>query len=341
MKLTIKEIAKLAGVSQGTISKVINGTGSLSANTINKVKKVIEETGYQPSFSAKSLATKKSNLIGLIYAGDTHSQIQHPFFNEVVKAFQDAIGQLGYDIMMFSKNQFINKGQDYLSRCTHYQVDGCLIISGDKIEEATYKLDKSDIPCVGIDIELMGVSSSYVMTDNRKVSAGVVEYFHSHHLKNVAFIGGPKDSNISNIRKEAFIQCMKRFEMNVEPSWIKHGDYFEESGYIAMKQIIAEKSLPDAVYTVSDMMALGALKALKEASISVPEDMLVIGCDDIEACRYSDPPLATVKQDKGKIGEIAAQMLNDLIEGKQEVNPVLVDPEVIIRESASIQKGSM
>lgn len=338
MKLTISDIAKMAGVSPGTVSKVMNQTGSLSALTIEKVKKVIEETGYQPSFSAKSLATKKSNLIGLIYAGDIHAQINHPFFNEVVNAFKNAIGELGYDILMFSNSQFSKENQDYLARCNHYQLDGCLIIAGDKIEEATYDLDKSNIPCVGIDIELMGTRSSYVTTDNRKVSARVVEYFHAHGFKEIAFIGGPDDSNISNIRKDAFIHFMNRFELTVEQDWIEHGDYFEESGYKAMKNIIAKGRLPEVVFTASDMMALGALRALKEANISVPDSIKVIGCDDIEACRYSDPPLATVKQDKEKIGALAAQMLHKLINGKKEVSSMLVDPELIIRESSFIGK---
>lgn len=337
MKLTISDIAKMAGVSPGTVSKVMNKTGSLSAKTIEKVKKVIEETGYQPSFSAKSLATKKSNLIGLIYAGDIHAQINHPFFNEVVNVFKNEIGKLGYDILMFSNSEVSKENQDYLARCNHYQLDGCLIIAGDQIEEATYKLDKSPVPCVGIDIELMGSNSSYVMTDNRKVSARVVEYFHSYGISDVAFIGGPEDSIISNIRKDAFIHFMNRFEMNIEPRWIKHGDYFKDSGYTIMKKMLTEGTRPQGVYAASDMMALGILQALKEADISVPNDMKVIGCDDIEACRYSDPPLATVKQDKDKIGELAAHMLHKLINGKKEVNSMLVEPELIVRESASVQ----
>lgn len=337
MKLTISDIAKMAGVSPGTVSKVMNKTGSLSAKTIERVKKVIEETGYQPSFSAKSLATKKSNLIGLIYAGDIHAQINHPFFNEVVNVFKNVIGELGYDILMFSNSQVSKENQDYLARCNHYQVDGCLIIAGDQIEEETYKLDHSNVPCVGIDIELMGSTSSYVMTDNRKVSARVVEYFHSHGIRDVAFIGGPDDSIISNVRKDAFIHFMNRFEMNVESHWIKHGDYFEDSGYRAMKEILAEGERPQAVYTASDMMALGVLKALKAANISVPDEIKVIGCDDIEACRYSVPPLATVRQDKEKIGELAARMLHKLINEKEEVSSRLVEPELIIRESSIIR----
>ena len=336
MKLTIKDIAKMAGVSPGTVSKVINRTGSLSAKTIESVNKVIEETGYQPSFSAKTLATKKSNLIGLIYAGDVNAEMGHPVFNQVVNSFKNIIGELGYDILIFSNTKFSQDKQDYLARCRHFQLDGCLIIAGDKIEEAAYELDRSSIPCVGIDIELSGLTSSYVTTDNSKVSAMIVEYLYLNSIKKVGFIGGPDDSIISNIRKGAFTQFMNNFGMTVKPNWIQHGDYFEESGYEGMKRILMKKEYPQAMYAASDMMALGALRALKEFGLSVPRDIMVFGCDDIEVCRYSDPPLATVKQDKEKMGELAATILHDLINGKKKSSPVLVEPELIIRESGMI-----
>lgn len=339
MKLTIRDIARMAGVSPGTVSKVINGTGSISPQTIKTVKKIIQETGYQPSFSARSLATKKSNLIGLIYAGDINAEITHPVFNQIVNTFKNEIGKLGYDILLFSNEQFGR--QEYLARCKHFQLDGCLIIAGDRIEEATYELDKSDIPCVGVDIELIGDTSSYVTTDNRKVSAMVVEYFYLHDVQEVAFIGGPQDSLITSIRKDSFLHFMNRFNMTIKPHWIQHGDYFEDSGYEAMKKILAQPSYPEAVFAVSDLMALGALRAIKEAGLSVPEDIKVIGCDDIEACRYSDPTLATVKQDKERIGKVASTMIHQLINGDKKVDSVLVDPELIIRKSGEIQSNKV
>ncbi|GGB36656.1 LacI family DNA-binding transcriptional regulator [Virgibacillus dakarensis] len=335
MKLTIKDIAKLANVSPGTVSKVINQSGNLSRQTIEKVKKIIEETGYQPTFSAKALATKKSNLIGLIYAGDINAEMNHPFFNDVVNSFKNAIGNLGYDMLVFSNNKFSKDGRDYLARCIHFQLDGCLIIAGDRIEEATNELDQSDFPCVGIDIALKGPNSSYVTTDNRKVSEAVVTYLYLNRMKEVAFIGGPEDSFVSSIRKDSFIRNMELFGMKVKDEWIQYGDYFEDSGYAAMKRILAASKRPQVVYAVSDMMALGALRALKEKRIRVPEDIKLIGCDDIEACRYSDPPLATVRQDKDKMGKLAAHMLHDLINEEVQPNSVMVDPQLVVRGSCS------
>src|SRR5690625_1342878 len=125
MKLTIREVAKMAGVSPGTVSKVINQTGTLRPNTIEKVKKVIEDTGYQLSFSAKALATKKSNLIGLVYAGEVNVDFNHPFFNQVINVFKNTVGQLGYDILIFSNQSFNLEKEDYVARAKHFQLDGC------------------------------------------------------------------------------------------------------------------------------------------------------------------------------------------------------------------------
>ncbi|MFC4401805.1 LacI family DNA-binding transcriptional regulator [Gracilibacillus xinjiangensis] len=338
MKLTIREIAKMAGVSPGTVSKVINQTGSISPNTIRKVKGIIEKTGYQPSFSAKALATKKSNMIGLIYAGEVNVEFNHPFFNQVINSFKNAVGQLGYDILIFSNQSFNIGKEDYVARAKHYQLDGCLVIAGEQIEDAVYRLDQSDIPTVAVDLELTGERSSYIMTDNQKISRQVVEYFYLNGLRKPAFIGGPGDSVISNQRKEAFLEGMKEYGMEYRDEWIKHGDYLEESGYFKMKEILQSGIVPDAVFAVSDLMALGVLRALKEAGKSVPDDIKVIGCDDIEACRYSSPSLATVRQDQVKIGKLAANVLYDLINDRRVQKSVYVDPELIIRESGEIKK---
>src|SRR5690625_3610168 len=295
MKYTIRDIAKLAGVSPGTVSKVINNTGSISPETINRVKKIIEETKYEPTCLAKALATKKSNLIGLIYAGEIIAEFNHPFFNQVINSFKNEIGKLGYDILVFSNKQDSLEKEDYLARCKHFQVDGCLIIAGDKIEEATNELDKSSIPCVGIDIELKGERSSYVTTDNRKVSARVIEHLYLNSINTVAFIGGPDDSIISNIRKNAFLEFTKLFRMKVHSHWIQHGNYFEDSGYELMKKILTKKPYPEVVYAASDMMALGALKALKEEGILVPEEMKLLVCEEIDVFSYTDPPLLPLK----------------------------------------------
>jgi LacI family transcriptional regulator len=333
MNLTIKDIAQMAGVSQATVSKVINNYGGISEHTKMKVMKVINEMGYEPNFSARTLATKKSKLIGLIYAGKINVDMTHPYFNEVIATFKKNIGQLGYDILMFTNEQFHSDNGSYLARCKHYHVDGCLIIAGEQVEQEVYDLAKEDFPCIGIDIELQGPKTTFLMTDNVNLSRKVVEHFYLHSIRKIGLIAGMRDSVISNYRKQGFLKAMNQFGLEVRDEWIQYGDFHEESGYIAMKKILDSKQYPEAIFTVSDMMALGALQAIREAGLRVPEDIRIVGCDDIAACRYSTPKLTTVKQDKEKFGKLSAYMLNDLINGSSELKPVFIDSELVIRES--------
>lgn len=335
MNFTIKDIAKMAGVSPATVSKVMNHYDGVSKKTKKKVEEIILETAYQPTFSAKSLATKKSKLIGLIYAGKINVDFNHPFFNKVMTSFKKIIGELGYDILMFSNEQFQQDNGSYLARCRHFQVDGCLIIAGEEIEEAVYELVQSTIPCVGVDLESSGPNYSYVMTDNKKVSNKVVEHLYLQNIREIGFINGKKYSAIAKLREQGFIQAMDQFDIPVKREWLHQGDFFEESGYKAMKYMLDHSPFPKAVFAASDLMAFGAKQAITEAGLKIPDDISLIGCDDIDACKYSTPQLTTVKQDKEKLGKLAAHLLNDLIHGAKEKEPILVDPELILRGSCA------
>ncbi|MBU7594330.1 LacI family DNA-binding transcriptional regulator [Metabacillus halosaccharovorans] len=333
MNLTIKDIAKMAGVSPGTVSKIINNYGGISEKTKKKVLDIIQETGYQPTFSAKALATKKSNLIGLIYAGKVNVDFTHPYFNEVVTSFKKAIGMLGYDIIMFSNEQFYKDNGSYLARCRHFHVDGCVIIAGEEIEDAIYELVREDIPCMGVDLELSGPKASFVMSDNVNLSRKVIQHFYLRGIRDIGYIGGQEDSAITMFREKGLRETMDQLGMEIHQEWFQYGDFHEESGYQAMKKILETKPYPRAIFAASDMMAFGAIDAIREKGLRVPEDISVIGCDDIDACRHSSPKLSTVRQDKKQLGKLAAYMLNDLINGKSELKPVFIDSDLVVRES--------
>lgn len=323
----------MAGVSPATVSKTINNYHGISESTKKKITDIINQTGYQPNFSAKSLATKKSNLIGLIYAGKINVEFTHPFFVEVVTAFKKNMGLLGYDILMFSNENLSQDNGSYLARCKHFHVDGCVIITGEEIEDSIYDLVNSEIPCMGIDLVLDGPHSSYVMTDNIALSVKVIQHLYLNSVRNIGFIGGQRDSEVTKLRERGYLQAMNQFGLEVKQEWVKYGDYYENSGYAAMKEILESPVHPEAIYAASDMMAFGAMRAIKEAGLKVPEDIRLVGCDDIDACRYSAPMLSTVKQDKERLGKMAAYMLNDLINEKTELKPVFIDSELIVRES--------
>ncbi|WP_243387291.1 LacI family DNA-binding transcriptional regulator [Bacillus kexueae] len=340
MKVTIKDIAKLAGVSPGTVSKIINNYQDVGEETKRKVLKIMEETGYT-AVRAQKEASYRSNVIGVIYAGKINADFNHPFFIEVMNAFRKSIGILGYDLLFFSSEQEKGK-EDYYQRAMHHKVDGVFIISGEEVQPSIYELDKSSIPCIGVDIQLEGNQSAYIMTDNYKISSKVVEHFYLNGYREIGFIGGLPGSKIGQMREEGFRNTMAEFGLSVTEEWITNGDFFTDSGYLAMKQMLrSPKGRPQAVFATSDLMAFGAMKAIKEHGLKIPEDIALVGCDDVEACNYTDPPLSSVHQDKKKIGRLAAYMLHDMINNQIQPSAVMVEPELIVRESCGSHESKM
>ncbi|MRH44331.1 substrate-binding domain-containing protein [Aquibacillus halophilus] len=327
MKKTIKDIAEMTGVSPGTVSKVINGYTDVGEETRQRILDVMKQVGYK----TKTKAKKK--VIGVIYG--VRVDFNHPFFADVINTISKEIGLLGYDLMFFSGQK--DNGQkktDYLLRCKEAQVDGCIIIGGDEIQQAVHELDQSDIPCIGIDIKLTGNCSGFVMTDNFNLGKKVVEHFYLLGHREVAYIGGLQATLVGNERTQGFLQAMSEFGLEVNEKWVEHGDFSEQSGYQSMKKLLAKSgNIPRALFTASDQMALGAIHAIKEHGLKVPEDVAIIGCDDIEISRYIEQPLSTMKQDKQKIGKLATHMIVDLINGVMGSSSVIVDSELVIRSS--------
>ncbi|AIQ25961.1 LacI family DNA-binding transcriptional regulator [Paenibacillus sp. FSL H7-0737] len=335
--MNIKMIAEMAGVSVSTVSKIMNNYSDVSEKTKKRVLEIIEQTGYSPSNSAKTLATKKSNLIGVIFAGELNVEFTHPFFVEVLNSFKKQMGVLGYDLIFFSNEKFISSG-DYFARAVHFNVDGCVIISGQKMEPTIHDLDMSSIPCIGVDLELKGKKSGFVMSDNFQISSKVVEHFYLLGYRELGFIGSAADSEISNLREAGYTKAIESFGLPLNRRWFVHGDdFFESSGYTAMQQLIQSGSLPKAIFAASDLLALGAIRALKEHDLRIPEDIAIIGCDDIEACKYTTPRLSTIRQNKQRLGILAAHMLYDLINNQSGGGSFVVEPVLVVRESCGSQ----
>ncbi|MEK8128742.1 LacI family DNA-binding transcriptional regulator [Paenibacillus filicis] len=333
MRANMKTIASLAGVSVSTVSKIMNNYTDVSEETKTRVLAIMKQTGYIPVYSARALASRKSGLIGVIFAGEVNVDFTHPFFVEVINSFKKQIGVLGYDLLFFS-NEKIPTAGDYLSRCLASQVEGCIIISGDQVEPSIQDLDHSPIPCIGVDLELNGPGSGYIMSDNMKIAAKAVEHFYVLGYKELGYIGSSPDSEISNIRKQGYMNAMEAFGLQINPDWFVSGEtFFELSGYQAMQKWIRTGDLPRAVFASSDLIALGAMRALKEHRLSIPQDIAIIGCDDIEASRYVDPPLTTIRQNKDKLGKLAAHMLYDMINNQSAISSFVLEPELIVRES--------
>jgi LacI family transcriptional regulator len=334
MKINIKTIAEMAGVSVSTVSKIINNYTDVSKETKQRVLAIMSETGYIPSNSAKTLATKKSTLIGVIFAGKLNSEFTHPFFVEVLNAFKKQMGVLGYDLLFFSNEKFHQSDESYLARCRHFQVDGCVLISGEEVETGIHELDQSEIPCIGVDIPLSGKSSATISSDNFKMAAKVVEHFYILGYRELGYLGSSETAHISVEREQGYRDSMESFGIPFHKEWFMHGEnFYEESGYQSMKKILHLKSLPRAIFAASDLIAIGAAKAIREHGLRMPEDIAIIGCDDIQASQFTTPSLTTIRQNKDRIGKLAALMLFDLINKQMQTGSITVEPELIVRES--------
>ncbi|GIO16746.1 LacI family transcriptional regulator [Cohnella xylanilytica] len=332
--MNIKTIAAMAGVSIATVSKIINNYSDVGEETRQRVLKIMEETGYKPSSSAKTLATKKSSLIGVVFAGKLNSDLDHPIFVKVLNSFKKQIGLLGYDLLFFSNETFFQTKEDYLARCRHFQVDGCIVIAGDNVEPSIDDLARSDIPCIGIDIALGGSNTTYLMSDNAKIAAKVVEHLYMCGYRELGLLGIDRNSGVTLIRENSFRDALRSFGLPLKPEWFVHSPGYEkECGYRAMKEWIAAGSLPRALFAVTDLLAMGAMEAAKEHGLRVPQDLAIVGCDDIDAATFTDPPLTTVRQDTEKIGRLAALMLFDMINNQIDPSAIVVESELIVRGS--------
>jgi len=327
MKKTLKDIAKMVGVSPGTVSKVINNYPDVGESTRRKVFKVLDQTGYL----SHQLKTKKK-IIGVIYGGRIN--LNHPFFIEVINSFGEEIGTFGYDLLIFNNDGSNN----YLNRCKEAEIAGCIIMGGDEMQSSIYDIDHSDIPCIGIDIKLTGDKSGYLMTDNMIIGKKVIEHFYLLGHRKIGHIGGLQDTITGSERTKGFLNAMSEFGLNINNDWIMHGDFTEQSGYQVMQELLSKnKVIPSAIFVASDNMAYGVINAIKEFGLKVPDDIAIIGCDDIEISRYINQPLTTIRQDKRRIGKLAAHMLNDLNNNVTHSSSVMIEAKLIIRKSCGAE----
>ncbi|MDP5272908.1 LacI family DNA-binding transcriptional regulator [Chengkuizengella axinellae] len=331
IKIKIKEIAEKAGVSISTVSKVIHHYSGVSQDTRQKVNTIMAELGYKVHYRNQNNSSTK--CIGIILGKDI--PFNHPYFSKVIDVFKDVIYKEGFDFVFFSNQlQSNEKTKNYLLSCREYQVDGCLILAEKGMGNSIIDLDTSDVPCVGIDVELSGDKSSYIMTDNDQIAKKAVEHFYLHGYKDIGYIGINKKWQVAKLREEGFKKALSNYGLKIHKQWFVHGENFEsESGYEVMKQMLQSNQLPRAIFAWHDIFAIGAMNALKEQHVNIPEDIAIIGCDDIDAGKYLSPPLTTVLQDHEKIGKLAAQMLMDIMNNKK-LSPIQIEPGLVVRGTA-------
>jgi LacI family transcriptional regulator len=327
---TIYDIAKRAGVSPATVSKVLNGYPDVSDKTRKKIHEITEELQFQPNAAARGLTTKRSMLIGVFFRDHVNSGLRHPFFQNVLASFKDVVGNEGYDLLFFANEQ--NGPESFEARALQRDVDGILLVGVPRTDPAVASLAASRIPCMSIDLDLLGQRAGYLCSDNVGGAKLAVNFLISCGHRNIGFLGGSIVTKPGHDRLLGYQQACQANNLSMRREWILEGDFTETSGYLAGSQLAELRELPTAVFCASDMMALGMISALREKGIEAGRDISVVGFDDVEMAHFVTPGLTTIRQRTDLMGEQAAKALVSLIEGPDIVPPVLtVETELVVR----------
>ncbi|MGG6314280.1 LacI family DNA-binding transcriptional regulator [Paenibacillus macerans] len=329
--ITIYDIAQQTGYSPTTVSKVFNGYTDVSEKTRRKILDTAERLGYVPNAHARSLTTKRSWTIGMLFIEPSGAGILHPYFAGVIEGFKQVATSKGYDLMFISKD-IGNKKSGYLEHCKIRGIDGVVVILPDATDPYFQELLDSAIPCVLLDQESDGKSTVY--SDNIEGSWRAVNYLHSLGHRKIAHIGGGP-TFAGKKRLNGYMQAMRELGLPIHPQHVVQGsyDYTVESGKKAMEELLQAEERPTAVFAAGDNLALGAMTAIKGHGLRVPEDISLVGFDDIEMAKYLTPALTTVRQNTYVLGSRAADMLTYTIEGGEDVQSDVIPVELVIRES--------
>jgi LacI family transcriptional regulator len=337
--VTIRELARLSGVSVGTVSRALNGYPDVRQDTRDRIVRLAEELDYTPQAAARTLVTRRSHVIGVfLETGKNHPDIQHPFFHEVLVGIKNRLGAAGYDLLLFASEEPGNGygTHSYLKRCNHHHVDGAVLMGLSADDPETDRLARSSLPCVSVDVEFQGLHSSWVSSDNHQGADLAVKHLMECGHKRIAHIAGPLDTTPGRERLAGFRRAIEKAGLPYYDELVVYGDFYYESGLASMEKLLDLATPPTAVFVASDMMAMGAMRAVQARGLSVPGDVAVVGYDDITIAGMAHPPLTTVRQEKAQLGELAAEaLLRQIEEGANgDLESTLTLPvTLVVRES--------
>lgn len=329
--MNIAEIARRANVSTATVSRTLNQSGPVKAATARKVWRAVTALNYYPNSHARTLVSGRSRLIGLIV-----SDITNPFFPELIRTFEDLAAQKQYDLLMTSTNYDTSRMTTCLRRMLERKVDGVAMMTSEMDMSLIKELAKRSLPIVFMDVGQMGPRMSHVSIDYgngiRQAVDHVVELGH----RNIGFISGPLDLHSARTRRQAFVDGLRHHRILLDRRLVREGTHTAEGGEKAMKELLKLAKLPTAVVCSNDWTAIGALHAIHAAGLRVPEDVSLVGFDDIPLTSYTTPTLTTVRMSARDVGATAFQALFSLI-GEQhlEGDVYQVPTRLVVRESTA------
>lgn len=308
-KMRIKDVARAAGVSTATVSHVINKTRFVSDETRDKVTRAIESCNYYPNAHARSLASGRSNTLGLLI-----SDISNPFFPELVKSIETVAFERGHEVILANTDYDHARTSNNVQRFIERKVAGVALMTSELDQGLIDQLARCHVPVVFLDIGSAGVCMSNIVVDYEVGIGEAITHLHWLGHRRIAYIGGPAHLRSAARRLEAFRDSMAYHLPTASAPAIYEGDFRLEGGRRAAREILSAGDLPTAVVVANDMMALGAMQEFHERKLRIPEDISIVGFDDIAFAALCNPPLTTVCLPRVELGRIAVEALMAIIE---------------------------
>ncbi len=330
MGVTIKDIAKMANVSHTTVSRALNNSPLIKEKTKQKIIQIANQLNYSPDVHARSLVLQKSYTIGLFFTSISNGT-SSSFLSETIKGVNTVIDE--------NYNLFIKGIQDIkdYSMITRKRFDGIILMSQSDIDNAfIYHVIEKEIPLVVLNRQIEERSVVNVLSNDQEGVYEAIQLFIKHGHRDIAIIEGTPHFKSAQERKEGYLKALMEYQLPILSEYMIKGNYNMESGYEGMKKLLSLDNCPTAVFCSNDDMAIGAMKAIYEYGLMIPEDISIIGFDDIGFSEYTSPPLTTVKRPIEEISIAGAEKLLQVMdEGNQENGPIFLTTNVVRRHSVA------
>ncbi|HEY4385412.1 MAG TPA: LacI family DNA-binding transcriptional regulator [Ktedonobacteraceae bacterium] len=338
--VTSEQVAQLAGVSRATVSRVLNGSSRISAETKERVHAAIKQLGYEPNIAAQNLARQSSQMIALsLFGEDEGLAISHLgstenyFYVDMVRSIDRGAVAAGYDLFLPSLLRD-RSPENYIRSLRARHVAGVIMLAVDASDPRIQALLRADIPTIFVDmINGEGSHATYVKSNHMDGAYQITVHLLSLGHTRIAFMMGPLVDPVSTERLLGSQQALARAGLSLVPDLLCQAGWTTEEACQATRALLSKRRDFTAIVAGSDMMAIGVLRALQECGLSVPNDVSLTGFDDVVLSQYTSPSLTTMRQDREGMGSGAVQRLIALIEGCEGVSPLIMPTQLVVRES--------
>lgn len=326
---TIREVAEKAGVSPTTVSHVVNSTRFVSEDVRQRVLEAMRQLNYRPNALARSLRRGETHTLGLILPDSAN-----PFFAEISHSIESAAFGHGYSVILCNTENDINKERLYTEVLENKQVDGMIFVAAGGDREALAEIVRKGLPLVVVDREMGDLELDTVVTDNFHGGLIAAQHLIASGHRLIACITGPSNITPTSDRVSGFRAALKQANILADESLFVRGDFHAPSGYEVTMHLLQRVPRPTAIFVCNDMMAIGGIRAASQLGLRVPDDVSIVGFDDIELASYTTPPLTTVAQPKQEIGSQAVeQILERMRTPTLPPRRTVLTPRLVIRES--------